>query len=37
MWKSDELDQTDLFLKDYILNKKWLSSKLNQKPNEKQE
>ena len=30
MWKSEELDQTDLFLKEYILNRKWLSSKLNQ-------
>lgn len=29
MWKSDELDETDLFLKNYILDKKWLSSKHN--------
>lgn len=31
VWKSDELDETDLFLKDYILDKKWLSSQHNDK------
>ena len=32
VWKSDELlDETDLFLKDYILDKKWLTSKHNVK------
>jgi len=24
------MDETDLFLKDYILDKKWLTSKFNQ-------
>jgi len=38
VWNSEELDETDLFLKNYILNKKWLSSKLQQgyEPEQKQ-
>lgn len=38
VWKSDELlDETDLFLKDYILDKKWLTSKHKVKEDENQE
>ena len=32
-WKSDEMDETDLFLKNYILDKKWLSSKIGEQKN----
>ena len=38
VWKSDELlDETDLFLKDYILDKKWLTSKHKVKEEDNQE
>lgn len=38
VWKSDELlDETDLFLKDYILDKKWLTSKHKIKEDDNQE
>lgn len=30
VWNSDEMDETDLFLKNYILNKKWLTSKFKE-------
>lgn len=36
VWKSDELDETDLFLKNYILDKKWLSSKYKGKEDAEQ-
>ena len=37
VWKSDELDETDLFLKNYILDKKWLSSKYKNKEDAQQQ
>ena len=38
LWKNEgNLDQADLFLKKYILDKKWLSSNLKKENNKKQE